>query len=387
MLDKEQFKKKVYEKYNNINCSPDKDSFFTTSVLRKNKISNVKKIATLIIIALFLTSGIYAIVQKKNSANLNPSFYFNNEIDENRVWVGSFQIAWNELKSLLNKENISFENEESKLANELNKHAFSKNMLSSNSYYTIAGKPTKQLKASIIKDVTQKFGTKNLDVLNKINFDIPKSINSVIIYSILNKQFTFVESLDRLSSKRFKDSEYKVKCFGINNASDEKLNKSVEVLFYNSNNDFAVKLVTKENEEIFLYRTNDNKSFNDYYYDMENKAKQYTGSHTFNKVDELEVPIIKINTTVNYDELCGKTIEGTNGLYIQSALQNVNFSLNEKGGNLVSEAGIQGTYLSTQLNSRYFIFNDNFLLFLKEQNSELPYFALKIFDEQLLVTD
>lgn len=387
-MDKESFKKKVYEKYNNINNMRQTDSFFTTPILRKNKLNNIKKVAIIIVAVLFMTSGIYAIVQKKYSVNLNPSFFFENEINENNIWVASFQIAWNELCQAINQENISFENYESKLANELNKKTFTKDMLSDNSYFVATGKPSKQLKNNIITNVKEKFKIENLEVLNKINFNSPEQDNSLIIYSIIHKQFNFTQTLDRLPSKYFKNSEYMFKYFGINNASDETLNKTVQVLFYNSNSDFAIKLYTNENDEVILYRTNDNKSFNDYYNALEKKSKEYTGNHTFTEDDELQVPIIQVNTVINYDELCGKAIVGTGGLYIQNALQNVNFSLNEKGGCVTSEAGIKGTYLSTgNLDSRLFYFNDSFVVFLKETNSNLPYFALKIFDEQLLVAD
>lgn len=67
-----------------------------------------------------------------------------------------------------------------------------------------------------------------------------------------------------------------------------------------------------------------------------------------------------------------------NGLYIANALQNVKFSLNEKGGNLTSESGIKSEYMSVVEKARYFYFNDEFVLFMKEKDKELPYFALKI---------
>ena len=54
------------------------------------------------------------------------------------------------------------------------------------------------------------------------------------------------------------------------------MNKNVEILFYNKigngdlrSNDMAIKLKTKEDDEIILYRTNDKKSFDEYYKDIE----------------------------------------------------------------------------------------------------------------------
>ena len=66
-------------------------------------------------------------------------------------------------------------------------------------------------------------------------------------------------------------------------------------------------------------------------------------------------------------------------------MQNVRFSLNEKGGNLTSEASILDMYLSVGMDTRFFYFDDNFIIFLKEKDSSNPYFALRITNSDLLV--
>lgn len=92
-----------------------------------------------IIIISIITSGIVVgvklINKKTNNAELTPSFtgYIGN-ISGNKVWVGSFQLAWNEFINQLGGP-IEFENDTSELANELNKQSFSKEMLNENSYY------------------------------------------------------------------------------------------------------------------------------------------------------------------------------------------------------------------------------------------------------------
>ena len=60
------------------------------------------------------------------------------------------------------------------------------------------------------------------------------------MYAVLYKNFEFLKPFDRLYGSKFNDSEGIVKCFGINNASSEELNENIEVLFFNSNSDFAV---------------------------------------------------------------------------------------------------------------------------------------------------
>ena len=118
---------------------------------------------------------------------------------------------------------------------------------------------------------------------------------------------------------------------------------------------------------------------------MIEKTNSYTGPEKLIRgKDELRVPFIKINTDVNYDELCNKTIKGTNGAYIEQAIQTVKFELDNYGGNIKSEA-IVNIYLSASLEiPRYFYFNDNFVLFMKEKDKEKPYFALLVDDISIL---
>ena len=149
-------------------------------------------------------------------------------------------------------------------------------------------------------------------------------------------------------------------------------------------NDFAVKLKTKGEDEVYICRTDSNNSFEEIYQEMNEKAKSYTGKKEFTEDDELKIPYINLDTVINYDELCGKFIKGTNGLYLMNAMQNVKFSLNEKGGNLTSEAAIQDMYLSVGMETRYFYLDNNFIIFLKEKDADKPYFALRITNTDLL---
>lgn len=97
-------------------------------------------------------------------------------------------------------------------------------------------------------------------------------------------------------------------------------NKNVEILFtdrknelgrFIDSNDFAVKLRTKQGDEIILYRTDDKKTFDEYYEDIKRKSKKYDGNTAFTDDDRLLVPYIRVNGRVSYNELLGKTIAGT----------------------------------------------------------------------------
>lgn len=202
---------------------------------------------------------------------------------------------------------------------------------------------------------------------------------------MLKKEFNYLEKFSELPDDTFDNSEEKVKYFGIGVSTSKDASKNVEILFYNSNENFAIKLKTKENEEIILYKTTGiDKSFEENYNDIQEFKSKYNGEKVLQKTDILKIPYIMVNGEINYDELCGRIIKGTD-TYISQALQTIEFNLNNIGGNVKSETVITGTYGSTQETGREFILNSDFILYLKEESKDKPYFALKVNNTDVLV--
>lgn len=339
-------------------------------------------------IAIILVAGMtYAGVKiyqgMKKQANLTP--ITSQSLEINNAWVGTFQLAWNEfIEKRLDGNIVGFDDGTTlDVVDELNKMEFTKNYLSEEDYYITVSEAKPSLKKEILKNIDEKFGIEDSPILEQLDFRGDRK--SYIIYAILVKNFEFLTPFDRLQEMSFNDGDTKVKYFGINELTDEKVYNNLEILFYDGyDEDFAVKIYTKEGEELILYKTNNENSFNSLYEDIEKKTNEYDGERKFVDGDHLKVPYIEVDTIINYDEICGKTIKGTNGVYIEKALQNVKFSLNEKGGSLISEAAIQDVTLGIS-DGRFFTFDETFVIFMKEENKEKPYFALKIDNTDLLV--
>lgn len=213
------------------------------------------------------------------------------------------------------------------MANDLNKQKFKENDISENSYYKIHGESTFELKEKIENEIYQKFNEQS-KILDKVDWGNPYSY---VLYSMLKKEFNYLEKFQVLSDKTFGDSTQKVKYFGLDASTVRDAEKNVYVLFYNSKEDFGVKLRTKEGEEVILYRTNaEGKSFEDIYNEIIEKEKEYKGNRELEENDTLKIPFIKVSSEINYDELCGRMIKGTD-IYIRQALQTVDFELNDVG--------------------------------------------------------
>lgn len=336
-----------------------------------NEMNKVLKIFVIIICTTIALSGIvYAttvIYNKyiKNNTNhnitMNPSYQ--STLDENTInnlWVGTLDLAWKELEDKIGLNKIELEGEMPQIANDLNESTFSKEMLNPNDY-----------KINVERTVT----------------------NGYKIDATLNKELNFLESFDNFNDYKwtFGNSDEAIKYFGINNASPEKMNKNVEILFYNKlnngsllSNDMAIKLKTKEGDEIILYRTDDKKSFDEYYEDIKAKTKNYKGRTEFSQDDELRVPYVRVNGMINYNQLYDKKIKNSKGLYIYDVIQNVNFYLNERGCNLSSKATMVTEYMGIGEDTKYCYFQDTFIIFMKEKKSDKPYFALKVDNNDIL---
>ena len=297
---------------------------------------------------------------------------------QDRVWVGTFQLVWNDFMDKVVHLPIRFPDGTPVIVQELNKQSFTAEDLSENCYYKMTGKITKKTKKQIAKAIKKKFDETS-DILDQIEWN-PKE-DKLIVYAMLKKDFEFLNEFEKLGKLPFgqnQEAEY----FGISKGNRE-LAEGVKVLFYNSDKDFAVKLTTRNSDEVYLYRNSSNKAFNYIWSDMWKKNNYFRGITKFKDNDELKVPNIKFSEEKMFDEVTNKRIKGTN-LVIDKAMETIKFDMNNKGVELKSEAAmaISTTSLPSpeEMVPREFNFDDTFVIFLKEVNKNNPYFALRVHD-------
>ena len=355
-----------------------------------NKVSKI--IAVILCISIVLTGGVYATIKLSQrftaKAEMTPTYTSKiSTMDENKVWIGTFNLVWNDFMNDVVKGKIEFEDGPSALADELNKQKFTIKELSENSYFKIHGDSSLKLREKIEKGIKQKFNEES-KLLDRINWEDPYGY---VLYAMLKKEFNYLEPFSTaMGYMKFNNSEERVKCFGVDASSKPEASKNVEILFYNSEDDFAVKLKTKEGEEVILYKTTgEGKSFEENYEELVNKSNCITcgNERQFGINDILRIPFIQVHDEINYDELCGRYIKGTKGMYIRQAIQTIDFELNNVGGSVKSEAIIEATKeaILNDIDSRKMIFDSSFILYLKEESKDKPYFALKVDNIEVLV--
>ena len=121
---------------------------------------------------------------------------------------------------------------------------------------------------------------------------------------------------------------------------------------------------------------------------MNKQEEKYTGSKEFGDADEFKAPYLNFNEKREYTELANKEFKTADPVYdtaeIEKAIQTIQFSLDENGGEVKSEAAIDMKVRVTSLidvnEPRYFYVDDTFAIFLREKGKSKPYFAGKVED-------
>ncbi len=350
-----------------------------------------KRILLAVLMILIIAGGIFAFskwkgnekgnIEYRESKNLGIVLSLEDEIiSDNTAWCGTFNLIWNDLKNDLAKQDILF-TPQKKLVENLNKGTFNTSHLSENSYYKVYGKPTLELKAEIEKAIQEKFNETS-DILDDFDWN-NRNPEDYFLYSMLKKEFEFPKAFSELEEGTFGNYE-NVTYFGIDESTDEQVRKQVEVLYYHSKDDFAVKLFTKENDEVILAKGCEENSFGKMYETIQKEKENYEGEISFGEEDILKIPNIKFNLKEEFHELENEPFLFSNGdeYQIETALQTIQFELDKKGGKIKSEAGMMVRKMAIMMpeEPRQFLIDDTFTIFLLEENRDLPYFAAKISD-------
>lgn len=303
------------------------------------------------------------------------------EIQKDTIWCGTFQLIWNDLKNDLAKQDIVF-TPQLKVVENLNKETFTTDDISDKYYYKKVGTPSIELKEEIEKAIKDKFNEKS-DILNDFEWE-NRDPKDYFLYAMLKKEFQFEKAFEELEDGKFGNYD-NVKYFGIKTNDMDELRKQVSVLYYNSRDDFAIKLKTKQEDEVVLCKNPEGKTFNEIYQNIAKQEKEYKGEKKLKDGELLKVPNIKLKEKNEFKEIQDKSFLFSNGdaYHIEKAIQTIEFELDRKGGKIKSEAGMMANFDAVMVEpeaKREFFIDDTFAIFLIEENKDAPYFAGKISD-------
>lgn len=360
----------------------------------------MKRILSLILLGSLMLTGCSYEAPNPNNDEKNKTEYersssitmiptLKDTISGDSIWCATFQLVWNDMKNEVVKQDIVFQ-EQPSMVNNLNKEGFTADMLSDEYYYKAYGLKTLKLKEQIEKGIKDKFNETS-DILDDFGWDADQvndennpDISRYFFYAMLKREFEFPKVFTKLDNGTFADKYNNVRYFGIDGTTKSDVYSQVKVLFYNSEDDFAVSLQTKNNDEVVLYKSPKGENFEDIYNNLKEASESYTGKTYFTKYDSLKVPYIKFDEKKEYTELANKPFMTADGnvAEIDKAIQTIKFELDEKGGKIKSEAGISMKVTSMapieEPDYRYFHLDNTYAMFLKEKDKDVPYFAALI---------
>ena len=320
------------------------------------------------------------------------------EIATNSAWCGTFQLVWNDMQNEVVKKDVEFD-PQIPMVDNLNKQSFKESDISEEYFYKIWGLKTLKLKEEIEKGIKDKFNQES-DVLDLLDWsDTPEDdsgyqgdYSRYLFYTMLYREFNFENPFTVLDNGAFEGTgkTYEnVEYFGIDEDTEKAVYDQIYVLYYNSEEDFAVILNTKEGDQVLLAKGNNGNTFKGIYDEVMAKSQSYTGNRNFTDNDSFKAPKIKFNLLREYTEFENKPFYSADGYEceIAKALQTIKFELDNKGGKIKSEAVIDMKLNSAVMEEpeehRYFNFNGTYTMFLLENGKDLPYFAANIDDVTL----
>lgn len=320
------------------------------------------------------------------SENISVVPTMNDPISKDATWCGTFQLVWNDLINELVKQDVKFE-EPLAMVDHLNQQDFNENSISEKYYYKKVGVKTLDLKDEIEKGIKKKFNETS-DVLEDIDWSKEAlGSNRYLFYTMLKRDFSYEKEFTKLENGRFANQYENIKYFGIDDTTEKEVREQVDVLYYHSEEDFAVILNTVEGDQVILCKGINGTTFHEIYEDMIEKADVYDGNKNFEKNDYLKVPEISFHVKKEYGELENKKFYNIDKeeMEIEKAIQSIEMKMDEKGGSVKSEA-VMDVMLQSAIvepeeeQPRYFYCDDEFVVFLVESGKDKPYFATCVSD-------
>lgn len=328
-------------------------------------------------------------IPKTDNISVVPTMH--DKIQQDTAWCGTFQLVWNDMIKEVVGEEVKWE-EPLAMVDNLNKQDFNENSISEAYYYKKFGLKTLDLKNEIENGIREKFHETS-NVLGDIDWSQEAldqgrdDVKRYLFYTMLKRDFSYEREFTKLENGKFANQYDNVKYFGIDATTEKTVRNQVEVLYHNSEEDFAVLLYTVEGDQVYLYKGTKAATFDEIYKKMVSKADSYSGNRTFGELDYLKIPEIAFDVKREYTELENKRFFGAqkNEIEIVKAIQTIQMQMDEKGGSIKSEAVMDVLNKAAVLEPeeqqpRYFYFDDEYVLFLLEEGKEKPYFATCISD-------
>lgn len=317
--------------------------------------------------------------EKDTNLNFTGDFF-----NENYVWGGAMNLAWNELKDSFFGEPIAFETKDKDvllLTEQFNNPVFTKDDIDEASYYIKSGYGQETVDA-INKECRSKFPKKSIpDLLIKLG------ARDIISYAYFLKEVMYPVAFIP-DTVKFMDKN--VEGF----VADANSYQNVYLVEYKDDDHFIIALKLKDNkDQLFLAKG----------YPMEDPKELVTSlrqrmlvtseikdtpGQVINKKDIFQAPKLHLDYNREYKQMIGLKVTNSKlrGYAISVMQEVVKFDMDEKGARVENEAVI-GMITSAGPNAytpKKLILDKPYWVMMKRTDSNNPYFLLGVKDTSVL---
>ena len=297
---------------------------------------------------------------------------------KNVLWCATFQMAWDgasrHFGGPLRLQPAS------KLANSLNRSPFKRQWIDEASVFVAGGSVGDGVLDQIDQGARAKgHASRLLGGLRKIS-----APEDLVFYALLSKDLEFERPFGKLG--KWKVGERTVPWFGFTPQQEGRgpLLQQVGVHHYAAKNDFVIELYSKQTGDQLLLAKLPQAPATPAAASRAVLGRVRANPPRAELADLLAVPGIVADEMVSCSELEGRTVSGT-GRFVRSAMQAINFRMDEKGVKLRSEASISfGCSVQPQVIPRLMILDPPFAIVMKRNGAPQPYFVAWIANADLL---
>jgi hypothetical protein len=310
------------------------------------------------------------------------------------VWCASFQLAWDRLKNDVANGPVEVQNAEA-VASRLNVGEQPETSLDPATFYAAAGLAKHGVVERIRAEMGERFPQTPIPELNT-------TPDGVVAYGYLKAgvryRYPFFENDEPLTFTDSKGHRTRVKSFGIRKKEDyayDRLREQVEILYCPKELIWRDQVVSEfvldpckhsSPHQLVLARLGRRATLALTLADAEQKIKQQPTTDltpSLDVRDTLLVPGMHWRVQHSFKELEGKDKRLLNpplrGLYLDTALQTIDFTMDRGGAEVASEAKMY-----VKPGASYFEFNRPFLLYMKKRGGDRPFFVLWAENAELL---
>jgi hypothetical protein len=177
--------------------------------------------------------------------------------------------------------------------------------------------------------------------------------------------------------------------FKLSSERDQQIERQVTILDYRSDDDFILTLnATSQRDQIVLAKIEPQATLQETIAAVQTRIEQSPlkeWARTVGGFESVVVPVISVGVERRYTELIDRGIQnaGWEGYAVSEARQGIRFRLDEYGARVESDS-TKGWASAASMEPRQFVFDKPFLIYLKEQSSQSPYFALWVETPEVL---